>query len=236
MRHISNSSKFLFFFIFSLFFISTSFAATTDLTSRFLDKANEAFEEDNIEDAYKYINQALAVAKDEDSKASVIIFAQTVYKIKLQKLLEDYDDMAFIDIKNNLDKYPDLENTTIKKLVKQIEEPGPRKKSDNTDSSNDIDTYTMYVGLRISYLKINDIGYFQFNSDVSATILEILPVNENLCKVVISVPWNRAGSFQNYVIYIKKGDLLRTMTSRQVAIGIVNDFQYNQISFLGAAQ
>ena len=71
---------------------------------------------------------------------------------------------------------------------------------------------------------------------ITATVLEILPLEDNLCKVVISVPWNRAGSFQDYVIYIKKGDLLQTRTSSQIAIGVVSDFQYNQLSFLGVAQ
>ncbi len=104
-----------------VFFTAQVFAATTDLAVRFLDKANEAFEEDNIEDAYKYVNQALAVAKDEDSQANVLIFAQTVYKVKLQKIQQKYDDMALIDIKMNLEKYPNVESTSIKKLIKQIE-------------------------------------------------------------------------------------------------------------------
>ena len=104
-----------------VFLTTQVFAATTDLTQRFLDKANEAFEEDNIEDAYKYVNQALAVAKDEDTKTSVIFFAQTVYKVKLQQIQQKYDDMSLIDIKMNLEKYPNIENTSIKKLIKQIE-------------------------------------------------------------------------------------------------------------------
>ncbi|MBR1639297.1 MAG: hypothetical protein IJ688_07925 [Treponema sp.] len=98
------------------------FAATTDLAVRFLDKAEEAFEEDNIEDAYKYVNQALAVAKDETSQANVLFFAQTVYTQKLQRLQEHYDEMALIDIQMNIEKYPGIENTKIKKLVKQIEQ------------------------------------------------------------------------------------------------------------------
>ena len=104
-----------------IFFTTQVFAATTDLAVRFLDKANEAFEEDNIEDAYKYVNQALAVAKDVDSQTSVLYFAQTVYKVKLQKIQQNYDDMALIDIKMNLEKYPNVESTSIKKLIKQIE-------------------------------------------------------------------------------------------------------------------
>ena len=104
-----------------VFFTAQTFAATTDLAVRFLDKAEEAFDDGNIEDAYKYVNQALAVAKDEDSQANVLYFAQTVYKQKLLILQKKYDDMALIDIKMNLEKYPNIENTSIKKLVKQIE-------------------------------------------------------------------------------------------------------------------
>ena len=76
---------------------------------------------------YKYVNQALAVAKDEDSQTNVLYFAQTVYKQKLQNLQKKYDDMALIDIKMNLEKYPNIENTTIKKLVKQIEQDQENK-------------------------------------------------------------------------------------------------------------
>lgn len=110
-----------------VFFTTTVFASTTDLAVRFLNKANEAYEDGNIEDAYKYVNQALAVAKDEDSQTNVLYFAQTVYKVKLQELQKKYDDMALIDIKMNLEKYPNIENTTIKKLVKQIEQDQENK-------------------------------------------------------------------------------------------------------------
>ena len=108
-------------------FTSQVFAATTDLSVRFLDKANEAFEEDNIEDAYKYVNQALAVAKDESSKANVLYFAQTVYTQKLTKIQNHYDEMALIDVQMNLEKYPAIENTKIKKLIKQIEQDQANK-------------------------------------------------------------------------------------------------------------
>ena len=116
-----NNCKKILFSIIILACSVTLFAATTDLSVRFLDKANEAFEENNIEDAYKYVNQALAVAKDKESQANVLYFAQTVYSVKLQNLLGNYDEMAFIDIQMNLEKYPNVENTKIKKLIKQIE-------------------------------------------------------------------------------------------------------------------
>ena len=116
-----NNCKKILFSIVILACSVTLFAATTDLSVRFLDKANEAFEDNNIEDAYKYVNQALAVAKDKESQANVLYFAQTVYSVKLQNLLGNYDEMAFIDIQMNLEKYPNVENTKIKKLMKQIE-------------------------------------------------------------------------------------------------------------------
>mgnify|MGYP004450808047 CR=1 FL=1 len=97
------------------------FAVTTDLAVRFLDKANEAYENDDIEDAYKYVNQALAVAKDEESQANVLYFAQTVYTTQLTHIQTKYDEMALIDIQMNLEKYPSIENSKIKKLIKQIE-------------------------------------------------------------------------------------------------------------------
>ena len=73
-----------------IFFTASLFAASnTDLTKRFLDKANEAFEEDNIEDAYKYVNQALAVAKDEASKADVLFFAKSVLRNHIEGVISD---------------------------------------------------------------------------------------------------------------------------------------------------
>ncbi len=108
-------------------FSSQVFAATTDLSVRFLDKAEEAFENDNIEDAYKYVNQALAVAKDSQSQANVLYFAQTVYVQKLTNIQNHYDEMALIDIQMNLEKYPNIENTKIKKIIKQIEQDQTNK-------------------------------------------------------------------------------------------------------------
>ena len=106
------------------------------------------------------------------------------------------------------------------------------EKKDGTD----MDIYTISVGFDLKYLKVNDSDYFNFYSDVSATILEVLPIDDNTCKVVIAVPWNRAGSFQNYVIYLKKGDVLQTRSATQVAVGLVGDFQYNLLPFLGLAR
>ena len=44
-----------------VFFTATVFAATTDLAVRFLEKANEAFEDGNTDDAYKYVTALLVL-------------------------------------------------------------------------------------------------------------------------------------------------------------------------------
>lgn len=107
---------------------------------------------------------------------------------------------------------------------------------ENKEEDN-LDIYTITVGFSLKMLKVNDIEYFNFySSDVSATILEITPIDETSCKTVISVPWNRAGSFQNYVIYLKTGDLLQTRTGSQVAVGLVGNFTYNILPFVGIAK
>lgn len=98
------------------------FAATTDLSTKFLDKANEAYENGNTEDAYKYVNQALAVSNDEASQANVLYFARTVYTQRLKELQANYDDDAMIAIQEKLNQYPNIENATIRTLVKQIEQ------------------------------------------------------------------------------------------------------------------
>ena len=118
---LSNKIRKITVTLFLLAITATVFAAASDLAVRFLDKANEAYEDGNVEDAYKYVNQALAVAKDEESQASVLFFAQMVYTTKLQKIQKDYDEMALIDIQMYLERYPNIENTKIKKLIKQIE-------------------------------------------------------------------------------------------------------------------
>ena len=118
---LSNKIRKITVTLFLLAITATAFAAASDLAVRFLDKANEAYEDGNVEDAYKYVNQALAVAKDEESQASVLFFAQMVYTTKLQKIQNNYDELALIDIQMNLEKYPNIESTKIKKLIKQIE-------------------------------------------------------------------------------------------------------------------
>ena len=78
-----SKCKKIFASILLAFFAFNAVAATVDLAGRFLEKAETAYEDGDVDGAYKYINQALALTKNEDSATNVVIYAQSVYKTKL---------------------------------------------------------------------------------------------------------------------------------------------------------
>ncbi len=94
------------------------FAASPDLGQKFLDKASQAFEDGDIETAYKNINSALKISGDD---GTIGYFAKEIYKVKLEQLAENYDPLEMVDIQTNIEKYPSITSTAIKKLIKKIE-------------------------------------------------------------------------------------------------------------------
>lgn len=104
--------------LFCVLMVANLFAATPDLGQKFLDKASLAFEDGDIDTAYKNINSALKLSGDE---GTVGYFAKEIYKAKLQMLVEEYDPIEMVDVQTNLEKYPGIVTTAIKKLVRQIE-------------------------------------------------------------------------------------------------------------------
>lgn len=110
------------------------------------------------------------------------------------------------------------------------------QESESTESKSDIDVYVLRTGMRLSMLKVNDYSYFSLYGDAEARVLEITPIDEKVCKMVVAVPWNRAGSFLNYVIYLNSGDMIQMLQGSTVAIGLVGAFEYNKVPFLGIAK
>ena len=139
---------FIFLFVFSLFSLS---ALSVDNAIKFLNEANDLYTKEDYEGAYKYVNQAFLVAREsiEESRRnniksneiqslaeSILYFAQMVYSKKLELLLENYDELELLDIKANLERYPRINNSTIKKLLNLIE-----AKQTNPKSSGKIADY-----------------------------------------------------------------------------------------------
>ena len=111
--------------IFAFVTVSVFAADTSALVKKQLTAAEDAMDEGDIETAYKKVNGALQMMNEETSstlRASVISEAKLVYSERLNSILEKYDGAALSDINIMLDKYPEVKNTKIEKLLAQIDE------------------------------------------------------------------------------------------------------------------
>lgn len=107
-------------------FVSEVFPQTTtlDLSERYLEKAEAAFEDGQITEAFKNITMAMKVTKTSEYDvvpANVLVLARTIYRQKLKQLQKSYNAAEFIELKTNLETYSEVETSEIKKLVRQIE-------------------------------------------------------------------------------------------------------------------
>ena len=149
-RYLMIKGKFLFIFLF-IFSLSSLFALPVDDAIKFLNEANNLYTKEDYEGAYKYVNQAFIVAREsiEESRRnniksteiqslaeSILYFAQMVYSKKLELILENYNELELLDIKANLERYPRINNSTIKKLLTIIE-----SKQTNPGKNSEISNY-----------------------------------------------------------------------------------------------
>lgn len=113
-------------FFAGLLFISVGFSQTsanTELAERFLNQASDAFEEGDVDTAYKRINacMSLCTAGDGVIPANVLITARQIYKQKLLRLQKNFDENSYIEVKTNLEKFQKVVNPELTKLQRQIE-------------------------------------------------------------------------------------------------------------------
>lgn len=80
--------------------------------------ANSAYEQNRIDEAYKFVNGALKI---DGNDASVIYFARVIYAKKLENLRQNYNEEAFIEIQTNLEEFENVPDAQIKKLVRFVE-------------------------------------------------------------------------------------------------------------------
>lgn len=111
--------------IFAFMTVSVFAADTSALVKKQLNAAEDAMDEGDVDTAYKKVNGALQMMNDETSstlRASVISEAKLVYSERLNSILEKYDGAALSDINIMIEKYPEVKNTKIEKLLAQIDE------------------------------------------------------------------------------------------------------------------
>ena len=85
---------------------------------KILSRANQAYEQNQIDEAYRIINGAL---KLDAYDKSVIYFARLIYAKKLELIKENYNAEDFIEIQANLEEFHKVSDVQIKKLVRLVE-------------------------------------------------------------------------------------------------------------------
>ena len=115
-----NKRKLSLLFVLCLSLFVVYAQTSNSLVERYLVKASDAYDNGQLVEAYKQINLCLKIS-GEDVDPSVQMIARTIYTKRLERLKNKYSEQDFIDIKTNLNEYPNLANATMKKLVQQIE-------------------------------------------------------------------------------------------------------------------
>lgn len=92
---------------------------TSELAKKTMLQANEAYEQQDYESAYKKINMTLEFTENLKESPNVVIIARTIYKKELEQILEEEDLVKLLDVENNLNKYPELKNEDLELLINQ---------------------------------------------------------------------------------------------------------------------
>ena len=111
--------------------------ATVNLAERYLNQAYDAFEDGDIELAYKRINAAMKINVSQDGiiPANTVAQARLIYKQKLLKVQKKYNEADFIEIKTNLEQdFKAINNKEITTLVRQIEAKVVQAEKDKADA------------------------------------------------------------------------------------------------------
>ena len=88
-------------------FVSEVFAQTTtfDLSERYLQKAETAFDDGQITEAFKNITMAMKVTKtseDDVVPANVLVLARSIYRTKLKLLQKSYSEADLLSLRQIL--------------------------------------------------------------------------------------------------------------------------------------
>ena len=112
--------------------------------------------------------------------------------------------------------------------------PVQNRSSKKTETPEDDQAeFTFSTTQTMSLMNSSSKTYFSIPADSEeAAILEITPVNETLFKLVIAVPVKNS-AYHNFVIYVKKSEILGIKSKGAVFIGSVENFDYNSFTILG---
>ena len=105
--------------VLTAFFTFTLFAEAESTVEKFKSRAEVSCIEGDLNSAYKFINLALAVGREDSDRETVIPLAQEIYKQKLEEQLTEFDSYTFTEILENVEKYG-IGNSAISNIKQQI--------------------------------------------------------------------------------------------------------------------
>ena len=131
---LQNKKSFL-FIVLCVFAAGLVFAQSTDLTKRFLERADDQYTNMQYEEAFKTINAALRLSESKDEvPGNVYLLATQIYTKLLDKMTKTKDFSLFDDVVMNLQTYPKInDDPQIQKYVKKIQ----TMQSDIKDAARD---------------------------------------------------------------------------------------------------
>ncbi|WP_407427586.1 HD-GYP domain-containing protein [Treponema sp.] len=111
--------------------------STSDLTKRYLQKADDQYTNMQYEEAFKTINACLRFSQNADEvPGNVYLLATQIYTKLLDKMTKTKDFTLFDDVMMNLQTYPALNEAQVQKYVKKIQTMQSDMKEAARDAKN----------------------------------------------------------------------------------------------------
>ena len=132
-----------------IFMAGLIFAQTSsDLTTRFLQRADDQYSNMQYEDAFKTINAALKLSESKDEvPGNVYLLSQQIYRALLEKMTKTKDYTLFNDVIMNLQTYPKIsDDPQVQKYVRMIQQ----QQADQKDEARDAKTREMVENISAS--------------------------------------------------------------------------------------
>lgn len=95
-------------------------SGTASLTKRYLERANNQYEDGKYDDAYKTINAVLKLNESSGIPANAALIATEIYSKVLDNIKASKDYVKFSEVTSNLEKYSSIADSSIQQKVKAI--------------------------------------------------------------------------------------------------------------------
>ena len=112
-------------------------SSSSDLTKRFLQKADDQYSAMQYEDAFKTINAALKLSEKDEIPGNVYLLATQIYTKLLEKMTKTKDYTYYNDVIMNLQTYPKInDDPKIQKFIRMIQQQQADAKDAARDAKN----------------------------------------------------------------------------------------------------